>query len=60
LCIQQHYQQSDGVPAVCHDFSKAECAIIQATYMSTTLQKMGFMGKTKRALVFGPEEYGSL
>jgi hypothetical protein len=28
--------------------------------MSTALQKMGFMGMTKRALVFGPEEYGGL
>jgi hypothetical protein len=41
-------------------FTKAECAKIQATYMSTTLQKMGFIGTTKHALVFGPEEYGRL
>jgi hypothetical protein len=39
---------------------KAECAKIQATYMSMALQKMGFIGMTKRALVFGPEEYGGL
>jgi hypothetical protein len=41
-------------------FTKAECVKIQTTYMSTALQKMGFMGTTKRALVFGPEEYGGL
>jgi hypothetical protein len=41
-------------------FTIAKCAKIQATYMSTTLQKMGFVGTTKRALVFGPEEYGGL
>ena len=41
-------------------FMKAECAKIQTTYMSMALQKMGFMGMTKRALVFGPEEYGGL
>jgi hypothetical protein len=61
------YQAYDSIiskamayPLCITTFTKTECDKIQATYMSTALQKIGFMGTTKHALIFGPEEYGGL
>jgi hypothetical protein len=67
LTCGEGYQAYDSIiskamayPLCVMTFTKAECVKIQTTYMSMALQKMGFMRTTKRALVFGPEEYGGL